>query len=204
MFKTKKYLFKLKNNENDIWRDQLIEYSHLIILERISYIKKINIFFNYFFDKSNIDEKYSIKYGDYKEDEIKDILLNKFKKYEMNEKKCGYTLVGPHIDDFVFFINNNNINKYSSEGQKRSFLLSYKQAQLKIYKNIYGYYPILLFDDMGNELDFSRKNSIFNKILEDSGQVFITTMDIPVIANNDDNYQVFEVNNGNFSEFIEK
>jgi DNA replication and repair protein RecF len=148
-----------------------------------------------------MNENYFIEYNNKNED-IKNNLFKKFKKNEFNEKKCGYTLVGPHIDDFIFLLNNNNINKYSSEGQKRSFLLSYKQAQLQIYKDIYGYYPILLFDDMGSELDLSRKTNIFNKILDNSGQVFITTMDIPEINNY--NTKIFAVNNGNFSEFILK
>ena len=199
--KQRNIFLKLKNNENDIWRDQLIEYGHLIINERISYIEKINDILTSLYNHQT-EEKYSIKYSDYKKGEIKNNLFNNFKKNQVKEKQYGYTLVGPHIDDFMFLLNDNDINKYSSEGQKRSFLLNYKQAQLMIYKSIYGYYPVLLFDDMGSELDLSRKTNIFNKILENSGQVFITTTDIPSI--NSDDYKIFKVSNGNFSEFIFK
>lgn len=198
--KQRNIFLKLRNNQNDIWRDQLIEYASLIVKERINYINKINNILNNLYS-SKLNELYFIKYNNYKKEEkIKDSLFIKFKKNEIKEKDCGYTLFGPHIDDFTFTLNDNDINKYSSEGQKRSFLLCYKQAQLKLYKNKYGYYPILLFDDMGSELDLSRKTSFFYKILENSGQVFITTMDIPDIKNKD--IKIFKVDKGNFSEFI--
>ncbi|MCK5782898.1 MAG: DNA replication/repair protein RecF [Desulfobacterales bacterium] len=192
----------LKNgiDENDIWKDQLIEYAYLIINERINYIKKINNYFNVLSENEKIKEIYSIEYNKYKNEKIKDELFDRFKKNELKEKKYGFTLTGPHIDDFIFSVNGNNINKYSSEGQKRSLLLSYKQAQILNYKDVYGYYPILLFDDIGSELDSSRKLNIFNRLLENSGQVFITTMDVPDIYK--DNAKVFEVKNGVFSEFI--
>ncbi len=199
----KKYLKCLKQrnaylksleNKKDVWKEQLIEYAYLIIIERINYIKKINSYFD------NIYEEYSIEYKNYKKGKIKEELINKFNKAEINEKKYGYTLVGPHLDDFSFLVNKNNMNKYSSEGQKRSLLLNYKQAQLQNYNDEHGYYPILLFDDIGSELDLSRKQNIFNKILENCGQVFITTMDKPDIQFNKS--KAFKVNKGEFSEFI--
>ncbi|MCD6580723.1 MAG: hypothetical protein J7K90_02875, partial [Desulfuromusa sp.] len=84
--------------------------------------------------------------------------------------------------------------------QKRSLLLSYKQAQLLDYKDIFGYYPILLFDDIGSELDISRKENIFDKILDNSGQIFITTTDAPDSKKNKN--KILEVSEGDFSEFI--
>ena len=197
--KQRNIFLKQINKENDVWKDQLIEYAYIIINERIKYIEKINFYFDNLSKKNKLKEKYSILYNKYNKEKIKDILFNLFKNNELKEKQYGYTLVGPHIDDFIFLVNNNNINKYSSEGQKRSFLLSYKQAQLRDYKNIHGYNPILLLDDMGSELDIYRKENFFNNILDDSGQVFITTMNITDIKKS--NTKIFEVNNGDFSEF---
>lgn len=196
--KQRNIFLKNLNEKHDVWKDQLIEYAYLIIKERIKYIEKINFHFDILYNTNKLNEKYYIDYNKYNKNSIKEDLFYKFKKNELKEKKYGYTLVGPHIDDFIFLVNNNNINKYSSEGQKRSFLLSYKQAQLRDYKNIYGYYPVLLLDDMGSELDLCRRDELFNKILENSGQVFITTMTIPDIDKKET--KIFEVNNGEFSE----
>ncbi|MEE4255004.1 MAG: DNA replication and repair protein RecF [Desulfuromusa sp.] len=199
--KQRNIFLKLKKCEDDVWRDQLIEYASLIIEERMLYIDKINEILSSF-ENLKIKENYLIEYKKIDKKEIKDNLYKKFKKNEIKEKQYGYTLFGPHIDDFIFTLNGSDINKYCSEGQKRSFLLCYKQAQLQHYKNIYGYYPVLLFDDIGTELDLSRKTNIFNKIIENSGQVFITTIDIPNMKN--ENIKVFKVDNGSFSEFILK
>ena len=92
----------------------------------------------------------------------------------------GYTLFGPHLDDFNFFINKNDIRKYSSEGQKKNFLLNYKYVQVMDYYETFSLYPILLFDDLGSELDNNRKKIYLNKIIENSGQIFITSTNYPI------------------------
>ncbi len=198
--KQRNIFLKLNNNQDDIWKDQLIEYGYLIILERIKYVDKINNYLGILNENNENGEIYKIEYNNYEREKIKDNLFSNFKIKEKQEKQYGFTLIGPHIDDFIFSVNNNNISMYSSEGQKRSLLLSYKQAQLLDYKDSYGYYPILLFDDMGSELDFSRKTNIFNKILNNSGQVFITTMDVPDIDKK--STKIFKVMDGHFTELI--
>lgn len=189
--------FYLKNPTGfDIWRDKLIEYGSIIIKRRIKYIENININMEKIESNSLINEKYRIEYKKYENDKIENSLENDFIKNKEKELKYGYTLSGPHIDDFHFKVNDKNINRYSSEGQKRSLLLNYKQAQIIDYKYNKGFFPILLFDDIGNELDSSRKNNIFNKIIENSGQIFITTTDIPDKKNN----KIFKVEDGKFEE----
>ncbi|MCK4501748.1 MAG: DNA replication/repair protein RecF [Desulfuromonadales bacterium] len=188
------------NSIDDVWKEQLIEYGSIIIKKRIEYIKRINKYFEILSINKVLNETYSIEYENYEIENIKDDLSNQFKKNKDKELKYGYSLAGPHIEDFKFNINNNDINKYSSEGQKRSLLLSYKQSQLLDYKDYNGYYPILLLDDIGTELDNSRKNKIYNKLLDDSGQVFITTIDLPNICF--DNTDIYSVENGIFSKFI--
>ena len=192
----------LKSNKNgyDVWKEQLVEYGYLIIKERLKYIERINTNFEKIYNKNKIIENYHIKYNKYNLISIKDDLIDKFKQYENKEKKYGYTLVGPHIDDFTFLVDNKNMNRFSSEGQKRSLLLSYKRAQLIDYKHIHGYYPILLFDDIGNELDSVRKKDIFEKIIDNSGQIFITTTDVTDVTDNAN--KVFKVISGDFSEYI--
>ena len=198
--KQRNIYLKLNNNNYDMWKDQLIEYGYLIIKERLKYIEKININLKRISNKSKIRENYHIEYNHYDLANIKDDLIAKFKHYENKERRYGYTLVGPHIDDFIFLVDKKNMNKFSSEGQKRSLLLSYKRAQLIDYKEIYGYYPVLLFDDIGNELDSSRKKDIFEKIIDNSGQIFITTTNIADI--NENTNKIFKVSNGGFSEYI--
>ena len=185
----------LKKNDKYIntWTDQLIDLGYLIIKYRNNFLRDINQLLKNKTKKEDIYESYTIEYTKYNENKIKDDLLSRYRKNNEKEYKYGYTLVGPHTDDFIFKINGKDIRKYSSEGQKKSLILNYKQAQLNIYKEKFGFFPILIFDDMGSELDENRKNFFVHKIIENTGQVFITTTDIP---KNLSISSMFEVDNG--------
>lgn len=166
----------LKNfeGEYDPWVDQLIDLSKVIVSKRINYVNRINLKFEELYSKKDIDEKYSIKYKNYN-DNIIDYLHSQYKSLKEKEYRYGYTLFGPHVDDFNFFINGKNIKKYSSEGQKKYLLLSFKYAQLLDYFDRYKYYPIMLYDDYFSELDSDRQKLYFEKIFENSGQIFMTS-----------------------------
>lgn len=180
ILKQRNIFLKNKSNKFDPWKDQLIEESINIINKRKNYIKKINKKLDIFYNNNEIDEYYSIYYKYLNENNIKDKIYNDFKKYEEREKYLGYTLFGPHIDDFNFFINKKDIRKYSSEGQKKNFLLNYKYVQMLDYYEEFSLYPILLFDDLGSELDSNRRKIYLNKIIENSGQIFITSTHYPI------------------------
>lgn len=179
-----------KNKFDNIWIDQLIEYGSLIIYERIKYIQRINNILS-----SNEEESYFIKYQFNNTDNIKDILIEKFSKVKLKEIDYGYTLCGPHTDDFIFTIDNNDFRKFSSEGQKLSFLLNMKYAQLTDFENINGCKPILIFDDIGKELDLNRKTKIFDKFFNKNCQIFITSTNIDCFS---ENSKTFNVEDGKF------
>ena len=189
----------LKNNDKNlnVWTDQLIEFGSTIINYRNIFVNEMNLLLNNQTKENKINENYSIDYTKYELNKIKEDLFFRYKKNNDKEYKYGYTLVGPHTDDFIFKINDKDIRKYSSEGQKKSFLLNYKQAQLFIYKKKFGFFPILIFDDMGSELDENRKKNFIYRIIENTGQVFITTTEIPKSLSNT---SIFEVDNGIIAE----
>ncbi len=199
-----KYKKILKNRNNliksnrynkdldQVWIESLVEQSIKIIDKRKKYIEYINDLLN----EENINnEIYNIEYNNYITKDIKSFLYDKYIKTLEKDLKLGYTTIGPHSDDFIFKINNDDIRKYSSEGQKKSFILKLKKSQIANYLNITGDYPILIIDDIANELDKNRKISYLSDLIENSGQVFITTTDL---ANKcDTNCSVFKVVNGN-------
>lgn len=194
ILKNRNIFLKNKKVSYDPWIDQLINCSINIIKKRIDYINRINKKFNILFLNKIIEEKYFIKYKLYEIDSIKNDLYNRFKDVEYKEKLNGYTLFGPHTDNFNFFINDNNIKNYSSEGQKKFFLLSYKYSQSLDYIDYHKENPIMLFDDYSTELDNYRKNSYFNTLLNSKSQIFITTTRIP--DNIPIDTTIFEVKNG--------
>ncbi len=105
------------------------------------------------------------------------------------EIAAGFSLIGPHKDDFEvqFLLNegldNNNelrsLNAYGSRGQKRMGVLWLKKAELAFLKQESGLSPILLLDDILSELDEANRKRVLE--LVDGEQTIITTADNSLI-----------------------
>ncbi len=85
----------------------------------------------------------------------------------------GQTLIGPHRDDLIFFINDCDAVKYASQGQQRSIVLSLKLAELNFITQITSEIPVLLLDDVMAELDIHRQNYLLQSV-DKSVQTIIT------------------------------
>ena len=112
------------------------------------------------------------------------------------EKAYRMTLIGPHRDDFIFLLNDKELEIFGSQGQIRAAILALKLAELLIFKEKDGDYPIMLLDDIFSELDIDKRNKLVKYILDDV-QTIITTTDIDlldeVLINKS---KVFVVNDG--------
>ena len=112
------------------------------------------------------------------------------------ERAYGMTLVGPHRDDFSFFLDEKELSIYGSQGQIRAAILALKLAEVMIFKEKDGDYPILLLDDIFSELDVDKRNRLVKYILDDV-QTIITTTDIELLDKSlIDKAKVFVVENG--------
>ncbi len=197
--KQRNIFLKKNSKDEDYWKNQLINYGSEIIRERIKYISKINNIFNGDFFKKTNSENYTLKYSNnYIEETVEDQLTEEFSRKETRERQLGYTLAGPHKDDILFYLDDQPVESFASQGQKRSLVISYKTAQILDYKCVQGHYPVLILDDMTSELDTHRKNVLLENLLENSGQVFITSTDINQ-TNSFADSKVFRVANGSIS-----
>ena len=108
------------------------------------------------------------------------------------------TMYGPHRDDFSFNYNGMDLKNYGSQGQQKIAILCYKLSEIPIFKNISGFYPVLLLDDIFSELDIKKRNKLLKLINDIDIQSIITTTDLKNI--NKDNLNdsfIFEVKNAN-------
>ena len=76
------------------------------------------------------------------------------------ECAVGSSLYGIQRDDIVIKINGALARSFASQGQKRSVVLSLKLAEGEVIKEIFGEYPVFLFDDVLSELDERRRKYI--------------------------------------------
>ncbi len=123
-------------------------------------------------------ENLTIKY-DYDGDGVEAILENlkaeliERKSEEIARKQC---CVGPHRDDVIFYINDNDASKFASQGQQRTLILALKLAELDMLKEKTGEPPVLLLDDVLAELDDLRQNFLL-KSIQNGIQTILTSVD---------------------------
>ena len=88
----------------------------------------------------------------------------------------GQCCVGPHRDDVIFYINNNESTKFASQGQQRTVVLALKLSELDIITQKTSDEPVLLLDDVLAELDDIRQNYLLKSINKNT-QTVITSVD---------------------------
>lgn len=125
--------------------------------------------------KENLTCEYKINYSVFEDDKIKqqEHMLQILADSLDADIKRGSTGIGPHKDDFIFFIAGHDVYKFASQGQQRSIVLSLKLAEISYIQQKTNEYPILLLDDVLSELDEFKKEKLLNNI-PDTVQVFIT------------------------------
>jgi len=205
-------LIKLSNKVNndylEIINRKFSELATLIIRERYLFINKVNDYIVSIYEEimgvDNLNIKYvsSVNNDDIEkmQDEFYDKLVCNFDK----EKLYGMTLIGPHRDDFKFFMGDKEMSLYASQGQLRAAVLALKLAEIEIFKEITGDFPILLLDDIFSELDISKKNRLIKYIMDDV-QTIITTTDLNMVDEIlIENAKIFEISCGEVVKEVER
>lgn len=127
-------------------------------------------------------------------------VLAKFQQAQTRELERGVTLVGPQRDDLVFKINGKDVQKYGSQGQQRTTVLSMKLAEIECMKESTGEYPILLLDDVLSELDNERQTHLL-KSIEKKIQTFLTTTSLDGIQKDYiDEPKLYYINDGQIEQ----
>ncbi|MFC4024175.1 DNA replication/repair protein RecF [Oceanobacillus longus] len=110
-------------------------------------------------------------------EKIGNIYIEKFHELKQKEIERGTTLIGPHRDDLLFYVNGKDVQTYGSQGQQRTTALSVKLAEIELIYQEVGEYPILLLDDVLSELDDFRQSHLLNTI-QGRVQTFVSTTSV--------------------------
>ncbi len=108
-------------------------------------------------------------------------LRAKLTTLESEERKVGFSLAGPHRDDWVFLLGDQVLKGHGSQGEVRSALLALKLAEVVLFQKITGHRPLFLLDDLSSELDQKRRSFLLQFLAETDLQTFVTTTDEPPI-----------------------
>lgn len=166
----------------EVLSEMLSELASKIVFHRLDFMKQLEALAIPIHDQLSLGrEKFSVSYQATipLEDgltplQMKEIYMNQFKKNQTREADQATTLIGPHRDDLIFYLNEVPVQTYGSQGQQRSTVLSLKLAEIELMKLSTGEYPLLLLDDVLSELDDDRQTHLI-KAIENKVQTFITT-----------------------------
>ena len=180
------YLKNSNFDENyfEILNQYFIDKCLIIYKMRNKFIKKINEFAPEIYKDIMKIEDFHVVYSknDFDEDVVtKEMLENYSKKIRSKEKMYGTTLFGPQRDDVEFYIGENSMKFFASQGQQRAAVLALKLSEIEIFKKSTNETPILLLDDVFSELDKKKKNNLL-KYIEEGVQTIITTTDLSNIS----------------------
>jgi len=163
------------------WTAQLIEKGSKIVHKRYQVLEK----FKTCLDKdyamiSGMDLTVDLIYQTFCEDfssaaQIEDCYRALLEKKLDKEIEREQTLIGPHRDEVVFFLDNFELRNYGSQGQHRLFALALKLAQLHYYADELDDLPILLLDDVFGDLDPQKVEILLEALQSLQAQIFITS-----------------------------
>ncbi len=111
-------------------------------------------------------------------------------QYAEAEVAIGYTLVGPHKDDFKIISNhkfsnsqigeNRDLMKYGSRGEQRLAVLFLKIGAMQYTEGKLGVKAVLLLDDIFSELDQVHREEVVKMM--DARQTIVTTSEEEIVA----------------------
>lgn len=196
-----------KEEELEVWDEQISRLGSYISVLRYNYIKKLDIYAQELYkklsqDKENLVLSYNstvFKTLNGRVDfngEMATEYYNLLKKTIKTDLKIGFTQIGTHRDDLIAKIDGLNSRDYASQGQQRSIALILKLAQAYILKEETNEAPCILLDDVLSELDQSRQNFVLSAIEE--MQVLITCCDMKTMLHKDKG-KIFITANGTIS-----
>lgn len=165
----------LKNNDVSlildtlpVWDEQLCRYAAVIVKKRAEflgklapYARELHAFLTDGAEELDIspEKKYRGEEG-----EIAAKLLRQLSGNYEKDMRLGFTTVGPHRDDIDFFISGKDAKAYASQGQTRTAALAVKLAEVEIFRELSGEYPVLILDDVMSELDLPRRKKLLRRI----------------------------------------
>lgn len=108
-------------------------------------------------------------------DDIQDAYRHRLQRTARRERQLGRTMAGPHLDEFVFALNDLEVRRFASQGQHRSFGLALKLAKYFYLQDRLDEAPLLLLDDIFGHFDDVRTTALLHLLESETiGQSILT------------------------------
>jgi DNA replication and repair protein RecF len=129
--------------------------------------------------------------------EIEDRYRVLLKDNRARDAAAGRTLDGPHLSDFVVTHASKGIPASdASTGEQKALLIRLVLAHARLIKEMTGYAPLLLLDEVVAHLDPARRASLYDALTALGAQVWMTGADPAAFGDIVGRAQAFVVRNG--------
>lgn len=189
----------------EVYNKQLSDYGTAIYEERLRFLDQLlPVFQQYYKHIAQDHEQVEMHYHSQLH---KKTLPKLLVEYHERDQVLQYTSCGIHKDDLLLRLDQHPMKKVGSQGQQKSYLIALKLAQFDIIKQINGFKPILLLDDIFDKLDDQRVRQIVEIVADQHfGQIFITDAHPDRIANIlsqiQSSHNIYKINNGQVESII--
>ncbi|QWT17605.1 DNA replication/repair protein RecF [Collinsella sp. zg1085] len=171
----------------EAWNESIVQSGAALIQHRTALLQRIEQYMHVVYAYIAPSETMQIRYRNsfldtddthqYTREELIEHFYQALVQTHTDELRRGLTLVGPHKDEIEISINGRLARSFGSQGQQRSLVLAWKIAELEVTKDILGYSPLLLLDDVMSELDEKRRSALAH-FIQDEVQTVITTTNL--------------------------
>lgn len=177
-----------KVDELSYWTEELVEKGQAVSGKRKEFFAFIN----------NLEKPLGDFRFEYKQNEV---TIERLLETNGREVAAAATLIGPHRDDFTFFLEKRNLAHFGSRGEQRYSTLAFKLAQLEYMAKILGKRPILLLDDVFSELDRPHRAHVVETVSKQ--QTIIATVELENIPKEFlDSARILRVGNGEITNLV--
>lgn len=163
------------------WNAQLVEYGSRIVAKRTEVLNQFRDYLARQYELiSGMKHRPYLEYQTFCDpsesaEEVEAQYKAGLENSREQELERELTLVGPHRDEIVFYLDDFELRKYGSQGQHRLFALSLKLAQLFYFSEELDDLPVFLLDDVFGDLDAHRTEALLNALEKHAGQTFVTS-----------------------------
>lgn len=175
-----KALNKKKDYETsflNILTEQLVDLGLKIMWKREDFINNINSYISDIYYEITHKGTLKVVYKSEFLGKNKEALLKMFEKNISREIFLGKTIFGIQHDDLEFQVDSEIVKEFSSVGEQKNSIISFKLAEIKNIEEKLHKKPILILDDLFSELDEEKINNIL-MLIDTDLQTFITTTEI--------------------------
>lgn len=129
--------------------------------------------------------------------EIEDRYRALLKDNRARDAAAGRTLDGPHLSDLTVTHAAKNIPaRDASTGEQKALLIRLVLAHASLIKEMTGFAPMLLLDEVVAHLDPRRRAALYDALADLSAQVWMTGADPAAFGDIVNRAQIFEVRSG--------